>query len=82
MEATALKSGCTGIIYLFVGELWVCMPGLFLGFLLVCLLFVILIKNQVFIFFLRAEENMGGEKKTNGNANQVDEERNRTASIF
>ena len=34
------------------------------------------------IIFLRAEENMGGEKKTNGDANQVDEERNRRASIF
>ena len=34
------------------------------------------------IIFLRAEENMGGEKKTNGDANQVDEERNRRASIL
>ena len=33
-------------------------------------------------YFLRAEENMGGEKKTNGDANQVDEEHNRRASIF
>ena len=82
VEATVLKSGYTGIIFLFVGELWVCMPGLFLVFLLVCLLCVILEKNQVIISFLRAEENMGGENKTNGNANQVDEERNRTASIF
>ena len=32
--------------------------------------------------FLRAEENMGGEKKTNGDANQADEEDNRKASIF
>ena len=39
-------------------------------------------KNQVVIIFLRAEENMGGEKKTNGDANQVDEEHNRRASIF
>ena len=38
-------------------------------------------KNQV-IIFLRDEENMGGEKKTNGDTNQVDEERNRRASIF
>ena len=37
-------------------------------------------KNQV-ISFQRAEENMGGEKKTNGDANQVDEERNRRARI-
>ena len=34
------------------------------------------------IIFQRAEENMGGEKKTNGDANQVDEERNRRTSIF
>ena len=33
-------------------------------------------------FFLRAEENMGGERKTNGNANQADQEHNRRASIF
>ena len=38
-------------------------------------------KNQV-IIFLRAEENVGGEKKTDGDTNQVDEERNRRASIF
>ena len=39
-------------------------------------------RNQVMITFLRADENMGGEKKINGDANQVDEERNRRASIF
>ena len=39
-------------------------------------------KNQVIIIFLRAEENVGGEKKINGDANQVDEERNRRVSIF
>ena len=39
-------------------------------------------KNQVMIIFLRAEENMGGEKKTNGDLNQVDEEDNRSTSIF
>ena len=33
------------------------------------------------IIFLRIE-NMGGEKKTNEDVNQVDEERNRRASIF
>ena len=33
-------------------------------------------KNQVIIFFLRAEENMGGRKKINGDENQVDEEHN------
>ena len=38
-------------------------------------------KNEV-IIFLRAEENTGEEKTTNGDANQVDEERNRRASIF
>ena len=34
------------------------------------------------IIFLRAEEIMGGEKKINRDADQVDEERNRRASIF
>ena len=34
------------------------------------------------IIFLQTEENMGGEKKTNGDADQVDEEHNRRASIF
>ena len=38
--------------------------------------------NQVMITFLRAEENMGGEKKTNGDANQVDEVHNRKASTL
>ena len=38
-------------------------------------------KNQV-ILSLRPEESMGGEKKTNRDANQVDEEHNRRASIF
>ena len=33
------------------------------------------------IIMLQLEENMGGEK-TNGCANQVDEEHNRRASIF
>ena len=32
--------------------------------------------------FLQAEETMGGEKNTNGDANHVDEEHNRRASIF
>ena len=63
------------------------MPGLFLLLLPVCLfcvcfvLFFLLQKNQV-ILFQRTEENMRGEKKTNGDAKQVDEERNRRASIF
>ena len=39
-------------------------------------------KNQVIIIFLQAEENMGGETKTNEAANQVDEERNWRVSIF
>ena len=34
------------------------------------------------IIFLRAEKNMGGKKKTNGDANQVDEVDNRRASVF
>ena len=55
------------------------MPGLFLLSLLVCLLCIILIRGS---FSLQAEENMGGEKKTNGDASQVDKERNWRASIF
>ena len=39
-------------------------------------------KNQMIIFFLRAEKNSEGEKKTNRDVNQVDEEHNRRASIF
>ena len=39
-------------------------------------------KHQVVIIFLRLEENMGRKKKTNGNANLVDEDHNRRASIF
>ena len=38
-------------------------------------------KNPV-ISYLRPKENMGGEKKTNEYANQVDEEYNQRASIF
>ena len=34
------------------------------------------------IIFLRAKENIGREKKINGDAIQVNEERNRRASIF
>ena len=34
------------------------------------------------IIMLQLEENVGREKKTNGCANQVDEEHNRRASIF
>ena len=34
------------------------------------------------LIFLRPEENMEGENKTNGYANQVDAEHNRRASIF
>ena len=34
------------------------------------------------IIFLRAEENIRGEKKTNGDANQVDEKDNRRTRIF
>ena len=45
--------------------------------------FVFLLQeNQVMIIFLRAEENLGREKKTNGDGNQVGEEQNRRASIF
>ena len=46
--------------------------------LLVCLLCVVLIKRS----FSSEPRNMGGEKKLNGDANQVDRERNRRASIF
>ena len=39
-------------------------------------------KHQVVIIFLRLEENMGGKKKINGDADQVDRDHNRRASIF
>ena len=64
------------------------MPGVFLLLLPVCLFCVCFVlffttrKNKVMVIFLRAKENMGGEKKTNEDANQVDEEHNRRASIF
>ena len=59
------------------------MPGVFLVFLLVCLLCVVLgKKKQVIIFSLQTEENMGGDKKINGDVNQVDEEHSRRRSIF
>ena len=64
------------------------MPGLFLLLLPVCLFCVCFVvffttgKNEGMIIFLGAEENTGVEKKTNGDANQVDEEYNRRASIF
>ena len=79
-----MQSGCTGILFFFWGNsglgcrvvscAFACLPVL-------CLFrFVLLQKNQV-IIFQPAEENMG-EKKTDGDANQVDEERNRGASTF
>ena len=73
--------------FLFLGDLWAWMPGFCLVLLPVCLFCVYFVlffyyrKNQV-IIFQRAEKNMGGEKKINRDANQVDEERNRRASIF
>ena len=79
--ATALKSGCTGIIFFFWGNSGLGYPACVLCFCLClsvcCVLF--LSGNH---YFLQAEENMGGEKKINENANQVDEERNLGASIF
>ena len=65
--------------FLFLGELWAWMPALFILSLLVVCCVLFLTGNN---FFLRAEENIGGEKKVNRDANQVDEERNRRASIF
>ena len=38
-------------------------------------------KHQV-IFFLRPEESMGWERRTNGDTNPVDEGHNRRAGIF
>ena len=58
------------------------MSGLFLVLLLVCLLCVVLGKKSGNHFILRAEENMGEDKETNGDANEVDKEHNRRASIF
>ena len=59
----------------FLGELWAWMPAacVLFFFVFVCLS-VVYCSHQV-IIFQRAEENLGGEKKTN-------EERNRRASIF
>ena len=50
------------------------------SFIFACLP-VVYCSCQVILFFLQAKENMEGEKKTNGQANKVDEERNRRASI-
>ena len=44
--------------------------------------FCFLLRENQVIIFLRAEKNMGEEKKTNKDANQVDEKRNRRASVF
>ena len=85
--ATALKSGCTGILFLFWGNSGLVYPACALCFCLsacfVSASFCLLLqeKNEV-IIFLRAEANIGVEKKTNRDANRVDEERNRRASIF
>ena len=79
---TALKNGYT------------CIPfsGCFMGsdvrlvyFALVGLsrfVFVFLFRKNQVIVFLRPDKSIRGEKKTNGCANQVDEEYNRRASIF
>ena len=50
----------------------------------VCLfgVFVFYCRNNQVIIFLRAEKNMGEAKRTNGDANHVDVEHNRRASIF
>ena len=39
-------------------------------------------ENSSHDYFLRPKENMGREKKTTGDANHVDEEHNRRASIL
>ena len=44
--------------------------------------YFLLQENQVMVIFLRAEAKGGGEKKTNGDANHIDGEYNRRASIF
>ena len=65
----------------FVGNSGLGCPVCFWCFCLsVC--FVLFVEKSGDHFFLRAEENMRGEKKINGDANQVDEEHSRRVSIF
>ena len=77
-----MKSGCPGIPFFSEGcrVLDIRLVSFDLVYLY-CLVFFCCRKNQV-IIFLRPEENVGGEKKTNGYANQVDQEHNQRASIF
>ena len=75
------------VLFCFLGKLCAWMPGLCLVFFsvyLFCVCFVLFFTTGKpgDGHFLRAEQSMGGEKKTNGDANRVDEERNRSASIF
>ena len=53
-----------------------CPPACFVLFLF------LLQENQMMITFLRAEANREGEKKTNGDANHVNEEYNQRASML
>ena len=76
--ATALKSGCTGIYFFSGGTLG--LDARLVSFVFACLSVVFCSYQE--IIFLRAEENMRGKKKTNEDANQVDGEHNRRASIF
>ena len=68
--------------FLFLGDVWTWMPGLFLVVLLVCLLCFAAGKSSDNHFFLRPKKNMGGETWTNEDDNHVDIEHNRRASIF
>ena len=49
---------------------------------LFCVVFVFHCRKNQVIIFLRPEENMGGKKKTNGDANPVNRDHNRRAIIF
>ena len=68
--------------FLFVGDVWTWMPDLFLLLLSGLFRFIFRCRENQVMIFLRPEESMGGERRTNGDANQVDEEHNWRASIF
>ena len=63
------------------------MPSLFLLLLSVCLLFVFFVfccrkSYQIRCLFFYEPKKARGEIKTNGYANQVDEEHSQSASLF
>ena len=67
----SFSEGCMGLDARLVSFAFACLS-------VVCLFrFVFLLQLNEVIIFLQTEEYVEGEKKTNGDANQVDEERNR-----